>query len=371
MLWEQAVYVQYPSFPNYPGDFLFFSTRFFLYSLRLWRDGNICQIPTGCTSGTRPSQYATISKLWYLWSGKQPVSKSRVKVVREFRNPTSAPLVNDTSTALYGLASCEKSVHHGCQGASGSFSSSPATVKCKLSLSSTSSDFVCQRSKSTGRRGVWILWILWQPSHLQKFLLTAIKTDVQLRIRIFFARCIYRHDQTCILQALLGIDGNWFTAHLWLFLPSKKIRIAEIDGVSAHESLHLRAPTLSSATFSFTQIHGMIWHVGPHVTVWRFKAWWWMAVDDGCKFLVVASLLLACACYELRCPVGEYMPTSGASRCERCDAPMVTTQAYESKSDTVAPFCSKQVCFEQWRRQYHDCTCMHLEAPVARRLAGL
>ena len=29
-----------------------------------------------------------------------------------------------------------------------------------------------------------------------------------------FARCIYRHDQTCILQASLGIDGNWFTARL-------------------------------------------------------------------------------------------------------------------------------------------------------------
>ena len=45
--------------------FLFFSTHvFLLYSLRLWRDGNICQIPTGCTSGTRPSQYALISLIW-------------------------------------------------------------------------------------------------------------------------------------------------------------------------------------------------------------------------------------------------------------------------------------------------------------------
>lgn len=31
MLWEQAVYVQYPSFPNYPGDFLFFSTHVFFF----------------------------------------------------------------------------------------------------------------------------------------------------------------------------------------------------------------------------------------------------------------------------------------------------------------------------------------------------
>ena len=187
---------------------------------------------------------------------------------------------------------------------------------------------------------------------------------------LFCSMCI----QTWSDMYIASFIGNWWElvhcTFVIVFAP-KKIRIVEIDGASAQESLHLRAPTLSSATFSFTQIHGMIWHVGPHVTVWRFKAWWWMAVDDGCKFLVVASLLLACPCYELRCPVGEYMPTSGASRCERCDAPMVTTQAYESKSDTVAPFWGKQACFEQWRRQYHECTCMHLEAPVARRLAGL
>lgn len=180
------------------------------------------------------------------------------------------------------------------------------------------------------RTGVWILWILWQPSHLRKFLLTAIKTDVKVRIRIF------------LLDVYTDMIRHVYCKLHW-----------ELMGIG---SLH---------------VCDCFWHVGPHVTVWRFKAWWWMAVDDGCKFLVVASLLLACPCYELRCPVGEYMPTSGASRCERCDAPMVTTQAYESKSDTVAPFCSKQVCFEQWRRQYHECTCMHLEAPVARRLAGL
>lgn len=80
MLWEQAVYVQYPSFPNYPGDF-FFQLMFFFF-IR-W-DYGVMETSAKYLLDAQV-EHARLSMLWYLWSGKQPVSKSRVNQMEDYR----------------------------------------------------------------------------------------------------------------------------------------------------------------------------------------------------------------------------------------------------------------------------------------------
>jgi len=87
MLWEQAVYVQYPSFPNYPGDFLFFSTHVFFF-IR-W-DYGVMETSAKYLQDAQV-EHARLSMFWYLWSGKQPVSKSRVNQMEDYRMKIESP----------------------------------------------------------------------------------------------------------------------------------------------------------------------------------------------------------------------------------------------------------------------------------------